>query len=134
ISPWSFDLVKIAERRRANAMTWWELIRDLAGEIDPLRTGLMEGEVPQTFPVLVRRRSRDQIYREMNRQGVGVVSLYHTLVDAIPADEFPESYSVAHQILNLPVHQDIYPEMLERAADMLRRLVDTQARESDWVK
>src|SRR5665648_1295531 len=37
-------------------------------------------DVPQSVPVCITGRNRDQIYATMNRKGYGLVSLYHTLI------------------------------------------------------
>jgi dTDP-4-amino-4,6-dideoxygalactose transaminase len=58
----------------------------------------------------------------MNDAAFGVVSLYHTLIDSIDPEEFPESYALASRIMNLPVHQDAEPEQLTAMIDKLREL------------
>lgn len=54
----------------------------------------------------------------MNKNGYGVVSLYHTLIPELRNDkEFIISQELSSHILNLPVHQDVnsdeYVNMLE---------------------
>jgi dTDP-4-amino-4,6-dideoxygalactose transaminase len=121
--PWEYDLAQIAQRRRSNVEAWSELIRPLSGEVDPLHPTCPEGVVPQTYPVVIRNASRDRLYDLMNAEGCGVVSLYHTLVAEIPKASFPQSFAVSSRIMNLPVHQDIEPEMLEPAARLLTFLL-----------
>ena len=52
--------------------------------------------------MIVREANRDELYERMNAAGFGVVSLYHTLIEQIPRDEFPESFELSRTILNLP--------------------------------
>lgn len=122
-SPWHFDLAEIARRRHAHACLLDDLLAPLAEEIEPLWGAPRTGEIPQTYPVLIRQASRDQIYHEMNAAGFGVVSLYHTLVEPILCGQFPDSVSLSRRILNLPVHQDAEPDQLCRLVQELERSV-----------
>ena len=102
-SPFESDLAAIAAARRRNAAELVALLEPLAGRVDVLRAPA-ESEVPQTLPVIIREANRDELYERMNAAGFGVVSLYHTLIEQIPRDEFPESFELSRTILNLPVH------------------------------
>ena len=116
--PWSYDLQGIARQRIEDAEALRELLRPLAGEVDPLWDEVAPGTVLQTFPVIVRRRSRDQLYFAMNEAGFGVVSLYHTLIDQLrTGGAFP--LRVAGAALNLPVHQDATGAELGRMVEAL---------------
>ncbi len=115
----------IAARRRENARRLTQLLRPLAGEVDPLWGDPQEGEVPQTYPVLVRNASRDRLYDSMNDAGYGVVSLYHTMIEQIASDTFPQSHWLSLRILNLPVHQDIEAEELEDMVACLGERLET---------
>ena len=95
----------------------------LAGEVDPLWPDVEPESVLQTFPVVVRRVSRDALYHAMNAAGFGVVSLYHTMIRELSADAFPTSHVLARRILNLPVHQDATPEQMTALAAELARQV-----------
>ena len=58
----------------------------------------------------------------MNAAGFGVVSLYHTLIDQIPRDEFPDSVELSRTILNLPVHHEADTDSLAALVAELDRL------------
>lgn len=116
-----FDLYSIADKRRANSLVLDKLVRVLAPEVEPLFGTPRSGEIPQTYPVLIRNGLRDRLYHEMNAAGFGVVSLYHTLIPQISSGCFPATVEVSHLILNLPVHQDASEEALEL---MVRDLAD----------
>lgn len=118
-----FDLNRISDKRRANSLVLDKLVRELAPEIEPLFGAPGCGEVPQSYPVLVRGVRRDRLYEAMNAEGFGVVSLYHTLIDPIAAGPFPASHRISHQILNLPVHQDVELDQIERMVETLGCMV-----------
>jgi dTDP-4-amino-4,6-dideoxygalactose transaminase len=120
-SPFGFDLATMARARQRNAALLSGLLAPLSGRIEVLRAPAAD-EVPQTLPVLVREADRDELYERMNAAGFGVVSLYHTMVEAIPRDEFPESYELARTIMNLPVHQEADEESLVALVGELDRL------------
>ena len=122
-TPWDFDLKLISERRRRNACLLSELLQPLEEHVTPLWGTPRSGEVPQTYPVLIRTVSRDEVYSAMNKAGFGVVSLYHTMIDQITEKEFPISHRISRQILNLPVHQDIMPIDLEALVEQLASYV-----------
>ena len=48
----------------------------------------------------------------MNESGYGVVSLYHELIAPIDKS-FAIEHEISNTILNLPVHQDIFPDQLD---------------------
>jgi dTDP-4-amino-4,6-dideoxygalactose transaminase len=120
-SPFEFDLATIASVRRRNAARLVELLEPLAGRVDVLRAPSPD-EVPQTLPVLVREANRDELYERMNAVGFGVVSLYHTLIEQIPRDEFPDSFELSRIVLNLPVHQQADEDSLAALVAELDRL------------
>jgi dTDP-4-amino-4,6-dideoxygalactose transaminase len=124
--PGSWDLAGIAARRRENvaaleAALDASLAEGLAEEVEPLWRAEGDASVLQTYPVLVRRASRDALYHAMNAAGFGVVSLYHTLIDQLSAAEFPASHTLAKRIMNLPVHQDATPAQMTALVGELGR-------------
>lgn len=121
--PFEYDWLAISRARRANAAALLDMIASLAGKVDPLWTDLPAGVVPQTLPVIVREADRDRLYERMNDAGFGVVSLYHTLVDVIRADSFPDAHWLSRHIMNLPVHQDVDPAQLAPMVDRLTHFV-----------
>ena len=118
-----YDLQAIAEQRIENARILDGWIESLRPAVEPLWGVPGEGQFPQTYPVLIRRGSRDELYRLMNARGFGVVSLYHTMISAISGTDYPVSHQLAKSILNLPVHQDVSFPQLESMMDCLAQLV-----------
>jgi dTDP-4-amino-4,6-dideoxygalactose transaminase len=117
--PWHYDFLEIARRRRRNAAVLAELLEPLGDHLEPLWGLPGPAEVPQTFPVTIRKASRDNLYFALNDAGFGAVSLYHTMIPQIASSEFPAAHRLATTIFNLPVHQDVEPEHL---ADMVHHL------------
>lgn len=118
-NPWTYDFVSISTKRRENYFVlqklspafheYWIPVK----ELNDMRT------VPQTFPVLLTRSDRLQVYLEMNEKGYGVTSLYHTLIPQLRNAGFTDSERISSCILNLPVHQDVSHDAYR---DMLREL------------
>ena len=122
LSFWEYDLHSIATVRRRNAEQLIAALPLLAGRVNLLFPSLPSGVVPQTLPVVIQQKNRNDLYFEMNSAGFGVVSLYHTLISIIGTQEFPESHALASRIMNLPVHQDAEPEQLTAMVNKLREL------------
>lgn len=75
------------------------------------------GDVPQTLPLRIIRGSRDELYSLLNDKGVGMVSLYHTLI-AEARGAFEEVDRNSRQFINFPVHQDIDPNQVSDAVQL----------------
>jgi dTDP-4-amino-4,6-dideoxygalactose transaminase len=112
--PLAHDLARMSERRRSKAAQLMAGVHSMVEELEPLRDELPVGVVPQTFPVRIRRVSRDRLYGSMNAAGFGVVSLYHTLIPEISRDTYPESHALSRVILNLPLHDSASSTDLDR--------------------
>lgn len=105
-----YDWRGIAAVRRRNFTLVSEGVREIASrraDVELLWPELAPGDVPQTLPVRVCNGRRDEVYRLMNADGFGMVSLYHTLVPELRADEAMSELS--RTIINFPVHQDLDP-------------------------
>ena len=100
----AFD--SIAARRIDNYRRLSVALQKVDGVV-PFWSTLGEGTSPLNFPVLIESVDRFEVYKRMRANGVGVVALYHTLVDAIDPEVFPTSHDISRKILNLPIHQDV---------------------------
>ncbi len=117
----SFDWRAIADTRRRNFLAATELLRAAQQDGAPLELlwpALTDTDVPQSLPVYVLTDTRDRLYEQLNAAGLGVVSLYHTLIPQLRRDHPEAAWAAAH-ILNLPVHQDVEPPELFRLVDSL---------------
>ena len=54
----------------------------------------------------------------MNKEGYGLVSLYHSFIKELQNEKFDDSLWLSKKILNLPCHQDcdtrLYKKMIEK--------------------
>ncbi len=118
LQPFSYHIHAIAAKRRENFRSLMKLMEGNEQFFVPLRRlEDIERNVPQTFPVIIRRGDRNRIYEIMNDSGFGVVSLYHTMIEELRNDAHGDACWLAARVMNLPVHQDCdeneYPAMIE---------------------
>jgi dTDP-4-amino-4,6-dideoxygalactose transaminase len=120
----SYDFYGIAKKRTQNFLYLLEKIRTLQNhEVTILRENL-NADVPQTFPILLHSKEiRDYLYFELNKEGIGAVSLYHQLIDDI-TDDYKNEHDLADRILNLPIHQDVSFEDLDYLIEVIKNLIN----------
>lgn len=99
------------------------LIENNDDDIKPIKTELYYGSVPQTYPVLIKDVSRDDLYFLLNERNIGVVSLYHTMIKNIDINEFRDAIDISKTILNLPIHQDLMVEDMRVIVNELKRAI-----------
>ena len=114
---YEYDNFSIGQQRRNHAARLLKLLASVP-QVELLMP-LSDGVVPQTLPIVLKSGCRDTVYHQLNSDGFGVVSLYHTMIPELSELEYPDAHWLARNILNLPVHQDINPELL---APMVERL------------
>lgn len=108
-----YDWLQIARCRRDNYTQLARLLAPNAGNgYRMLWPSQRLDWVPQSLPVLVDSRIRDQLYFSMNDSGYGVTSLYHTLIEESRGKSKTADF-ISASILNLPVHQDVESEGLD---------------------
>lgn len=102
----NFDLFSIFKKRIEN---YNYLISQLRGidNLQIIHQELEEGICPQTLPVIVENFDRNVLYQVMNDKGIGMVSLYHTMIDELKNFDSEAAQSTSKKIINFPVHQDI---------------------------
>lgn len=102
----SFDFKGISNRRQENYLYLEEKIKILKNSNIKLLHKALGNNIPQTLPVLISSMSlRDYLYFELNKRSIGVVSLYHQLIESVSL--YSNENYLSNHILNLPVHQDI---------------------------
>ena len=114
-----YNINEIARVRNTNFRILMELIREKENYFVPLKNTVdVEGNVPQTFPIIIKRGNRDKIYEIMNDEGYGVVSLYHTMIEELRNGDHEDACCLSQSIMILPVHQDVdsseYRGMIDR--------------------
>jgi hypothetical protein len=85
LSFWEYDLHSISAIRRQNGEQLIAPLAPLVDRVNLLFPNLPPGVVPQTLPVVIQQKDRNELFFSMNKAGFGVVSLYHTLIDSIDA-------------------------------------------------
>ena len=68
---------------------------------------LIDEDIPQSFPLRIMHGMREKLYFYLVEHAIPVTALYYRLIDQIKKEEFPTSFAISNEILNLPVHQDI---------------------------
>lgn len=65
---------------------------------------------PLNYPIVLESKNdRSELYEFLTEQEIYPTALYHKLTDKLNRETFPDAYSLADTILNLPVHQDCSP-------------------------
>lgn len=120
----SYDNSEIAVARRRNYDALHRGVVRLSEQGFPCRPLWAEigpTDAPQTMPMVLEHH-RDDFYDAMNERGLGVVSLYHTLIPQLPQG-FVRERRLAKYITNLPIHQDIGPSDVDRLIDETRAVL-----------
>lgn len=104
----SYNFEKISSIRRENYKLMKQLLQDLSifNTYFTFLRDPLPNDVPHTFPVIIVSDCRDLLYESLNEQGIGVVSLYHTLIPEVAIKQQEIQYLSKH-IINLPIHQDL---------------------------
>jgi len=103
----------IAETLKQNYEKLSDSIKDLKG-IELMFPKLHEGVVPLNMPLLVGGGKREELYFHLLEKGIPTVALYYRLIEEIEKSEFPLSYEISENIINLPVNQDLVDSDLNR--------------------
>lgn len=102
----NYDFEGISNRRRENYLYLENKIKKVNNNDIQLLYASLGNNIPQTLPVIISSLSlRDHLYFELNKRNIGVVSLYHQLIE--PLSLFSNEIEISNHILNLPIHQDI---------------------------
>lgn len=120
-NPFLYDLNGIAERRIENYKVLCRLMIGLEKYFAPLRTESdLIHNVPQSFPIMIKKGDRNKIYEIMNGKGYGVVSLYHTMIEELETNCHEEALWLSKRIMNLPIHQDCDSSQYKAMLDELK--------------
>lgn len=106
------DLHAIAMKRRDNLVRALDGLAILEG-VRPLRADIPLA--PQSLPIWVDGENmREKLYFYLMERGVPTTALYYRLHQSLEREQFPESFEVSDHILNLPIHQDMSAEKIDR--------------------
>lgn len=118
-----YDLKSIAKKRKKNADIIEKELSNVRGIklLRPVKE--YKKQTPQTYPILIEGKDKNDLYYQLNENGFGVVSLYHTMINNLDENRYKTSNYIAKRILNLPVHQDAQKEMLYKMCKMIKELM-----------
>ena len=118
-----YDLTKISNLRKENVLLIENELKDVKG-IKILRpVNEYPNETPQTYPILIENKDKNEMYHKLNAEGFGVVSLYHTMIEDLRKPEYATANYISKRILNLPVHQDVEKEQLIKMCEKIKKLL-----------
>jgi hypothetical protein len=106
------DPEEVVARRRRN---FAQLGNRLSGRLPVPFAELPPGACPLFFPVMVEDKPRFQ--RELERLGVQSVNLWDASHPTCPPDLAAEVSGWRRHCLELPIHQELGPESIDRVAD-----------------
>lgn len=117
-----FDAAAIRARRRENYQRLAERLSDVRELRIPLPR-LPDGVCPWTFCVdALGVRDLD---RRLRRRGVPAFTFGEALHQVLPSGAFPHAEYLSANLIQLPIHQDIALEQIERMATAVREAVRT---------
>ena len=112
------DFDAIVQARRRNYLQLESLLADLSPPVFP---SLPEGMCPLFYPFATRHKLA--LWRRLREQGVQAVLFWLGGELGPKPGEFPEVDALRNTVLELPCHQDMTPETIERVAELVRRAV-----------
>ena len=117
-----FDFKKVSEIRRANYLYLLDKLKSFS-TIEILYPELPRGIVPLNFPILIKNKDRDSVYFAMRKKGIEQVSLYYRLIEQI-GKEYKNSYYISKHITNLPIHQAVTFEDIDKMVQELKTILE----------
>ena len=115
------DFPEVVARRRRNYL---HLLERLEGVAPPIfEEGLPAGVCPLSYPIQVR--NKPALVERFLDSGVEAVNCWFPDHPAGPREPFPEVDELRRTVLELPCHQDLTPEAMERVAGVARHVLGT---------
>jgi dTDP-4-amino-4,6-dideoxygalactose transaminase len=116
------DRDAVVARRRAN---YTRLASRLRGHATVPFPELPAGTCPLFFPVMVPDKIRFQ--QELDRLGVGSVNLWDASHPSCPPELAEEVAGWRRHCLELPIHQELSADQMDRVADAVLRVLGSAA-------
>lgn len=115
---------QVAEARRNNYLSYAKFL-PLSDKIEVM-FDLTEVDIPQSFPIRVKNSLREKLYFYLIENSMPVTALYYRMIDQLTADKYPTSFVISHEILNLPVHQDVNEHDIEMICNSIFNFLKIQ--------
>lgn len=113
------DYSTIVERRRRNFLILLDRLRPLS---PPIFDSLPDGVCPLFYPLAVR--DKREVMERLSRRGIETVNLWSLSHAALPEGTFPGVDQLRRSIVEVPCHQDLSRETMERIADAVHECRD----------
>lgn len=121
------DLDGIVEKRRRNYFFLLGRLREVS---QPLFNELPSGVCPLFYPLVVEDKA--EIMARLHAQGIDSIDFWRYFHPACDASRFPEVVKARRSIVEIPCHQDLDPETMQKVAHAVKEAV--QASESKRKK
>jgi dTDP-4-amino-4,6-dideoxygalactose transaminase len=113
---------EISKIRTENYKTFLNNLGQI-NEIEILFPNVPNGVSPLNFPIIVKNNMREKLYFFLMEEQIPTIALYYRLIHQISPKEYPASYFLANNILNLPIHQDITPDDIHLIVEKIKSFI-----------
>ncbi|MFZ5469186.1 MAG: DegT/DnrJ/EryC1/StrS family aminotransferase [Myxococcota bacterium] len=121
------NLAGIIETRRRNYFFLMGRLREVA---PALFHELPAGVCPLFFPLRVRDKA--EVMARLRAQGIESVDFWRHFHPACDASRFPEAAALRREVLEIPCHQDLSPEAMDKVASAVKDAVSDRRTASPW--
>ncbi|MBJ6763896.1 DegT/DnrJ/EryC1/StrS family aminotransferase [Myxococcaceae bacterium JPH2] len=119
----SQDLDGIVEARRRNYFFLLGRLRDVS---PPLFNQLPPGACPLFYPLVVHDKA--EMMARLHARGIDAIDFWRRFHPACDPAEFPEVAQLRRDIIEVPCHQDLSPEVMADVAQAVREAVTADQR------
>jgi perosamine synthetase len=116
------DMEGILERRRRNYFLLLGRLREVS---PPLVNQLPPGVCPLFYPLVVQEKAA--VLARLRDRGIDVIDFWRSFHPACKASDFPEVAALRQQVVEIPCHQDLTPEVMQQVAEAVREVVQAVA-------
>jgi dTDP-4-amino-4,6-dideoxygalactose transaminase len=109
------DFERVVLTRRRNYLHLESLLRDVAPPVFPQ---LPDGVCPLFYPFATNFKR--ELWAKLRSRGIQAVLFWMTHELGPAPGEFPETDKLRKTVLELPCHQDMTPQRIERVAGIVR--------------
>jgi perosamine synthetase len=108
----------IVEKRRRNYLFLLERLQDLC---EPLFPSLPVGVSPLFYPLVVKEKS--SVMQRLEERGIETIDFWRYFHPACDAGQFPEVARLRETVLEIPCHQDLTLETMDKIARAVRQVL-----------
>ena len=116
------DFEAIVERRRRN---YFHLLGRLRGISAPIFGELPPGVCPLFYPLVTDRKA--EVLEALALRGIEAVDFWGRHHPLLPAGIFPDVDELRRKVLEIPCHQDLAPETIDRMAAEIEAVIGSKA-------